>query len=273
MYLIGSNKSFTNFVAKGLHLFGKTETRFIIGAFLGLISIKNDNMTKKNFIPFIIFALAQLSSPLLAQQNITGNWLMYFGTNRISDDFSIHSEIQYRNHTVEPVNIEQLLIRTGLNYHLAKHAILTAGYGYIASHDFESPQKVAESIEHRIFQQVILINKVSRLKIEHRYRLEQRWVNGDYKNRVRYRMMAFLPLNNPTISPGTFFLGVYDEIFVNTKQTFFDRNRLYAALGYQFSKTTQAQVGYLRQRVNDFGKDYLQVGVVFNPDFRKKDTE
>lgn len=230
-------------------------------------------MIKKYAFLFIVFFLVQLSNPLLAQQNEFGNWIMYFGTNRISDDFSIHSEIQYRNHTVEPVNIEQLLIRTGLNYHLSKSAIVTAGYGYIASHDFESPQKAAESTEHRIFQQLILINKVSRLKFEHRYRLEQRWVNGDYKNRVRYRLMAFLPLNNPTISPGTFFLGVYDEIFVNTKQTFFDRNRLYAGLGYQFSKTTQAQVGYLRQRVNAFGKDYLQFAVVFNPDFRKKETE
>jgi len=197
---------------------------------------------------------------------------MYFGTNRLSDDLSIHSEVQYRNHTLAPVNIEQLLLRTGLNYHLTKNATLTAGYGYIASHDFESEQTESESNEHRLFQQFILTNKVSRLKFEHRYRLEQRWVNDNYKNRIRYRLMVFLPLNKPTIEKGTVFLGVYDEIFVNTKGTFFDRNRLYAALGYQFSKTTQMQVGYLRQRVNDFGKNYLQVGMVYNPDFRKENS-
>ncbi len=226
-------------------------------------------MIKNIQLTLSILILVLLSNPLLAQQGEFGNWLMYFGTNRISDDWSIHSEVQYRNHTIEPVNIEQLLLRTGVNYHLNKNTILTFGYGYVASHDFESEQKSPESTESRLFQQLILINKVSRLKFEHRYRLEQRWVNSDYKNRIRYRLMVFLPLNKPTIEKGTFFLGVYDEIFVNTKQTFFDRNRLYFALGYQFSKTTQAQVGYLRQRVNDFGKDYLQVGVVFNPDFRK----
>lgn len=228
---------------------------------------------KKLIYPFYLLLLLVLLSPnsSVAQEDIWGNWLMYFGTNRITDDLSIHSEVQYRNHTVEPVNIEQLLLRTGLNYHLQKNAILTAGYGYIAGHVYESDQKAPESREHRIFQQLILTNKVSRLKFEHRYRFEQRWVNDDYKSRLRYRLMVFLPLNKPTITKGTFFLGVYDEIFVNTKQVYFDRNRFYVALGYQFSKTTQAQVGYLRQRVNDFGKDHIQFGLVFNPDFRKKD--
>lgn len=229
-------------------------------------------MIKKYVTLLLALLFFVTSSSLSAQQDEFGNWLMYFGTNRLSDDFSIHTEVQYRNHTLAPVNIEQLLLRTGLNYHIADNAILTAGYGYIASHDFESEQTEPESKEHRLFQQFILTNKLGRLKFEHRYRLEQRWVNEDYRNRLRYRLMVFLPINKPTIEKGTLFLGVYDEIFVNTKNTFFDRNRLYAALGYQFNKTTQVQVGYLRQRVNDFGKNYLQVGVVYNPDFRKKNS-
>ena len=227
-------------------------------------------MIKKYIALLLTLLFVVTSNSLSAQQDEFGNWLMYFGTNRLSDNFSIHTEVQYRNHTLAPVNIEQLLLRTGVNYHVTKNVTLTAGYGYIASHDFESEQTEPESQEHRLFQQFILTNKVSRLKFEHRYRLEQRWVNDDYKNRIRYRLMVFLPLNKPTIEKGTLFLGVYDEIFVNTKNTFFDRNRLYAALGYQFSKTTQMQIGYLRQRVNDFGKNYLQVGVVYNPDFRKE---
>jgi len=231
------------------------------------------NQKIKNLI--WIFIVALLSNSLLAQQDAFGNWLMYFGTNRISDDFSIHSEVQYRNHTLAPVNIEQLLLRTGLNYHLSKNAIITGGYGYIASHVYESEQKAPESKEHRLFQQLILLNKVGRLKFEHRYRLEQRWVRAneatDYRNRIRYRLMVFLPINKPVIEPGTLFLGVYDEVFMNTENVFFDRNRLYAALGYQFNKQLQAQLGYLYQRVNDFGKSYLQVAVVFNTDFRKEE--
>ncbi len=226
---------------------------------------------KKINLLLVTLTLILLSNPLLAQQDIFGNWLMYFGTNKIADDWSIHSEVQYRNHTIEPVNIEQLLLRTGVNYHFNKSTVFTLGYGYIASHDFESEQTAPESRESRIFQQLILINKIGRVKLEHRYRVEQRWVNSDYKNRLRYRLMAFVPINKPTIEAGTFFLGVYDEIFMNTKQTYFDRNRLYAALGYQINNITQVQVGYLRQQVNAFGKDYVQFAVVFNPDLRKKE--
>ena len=217
---------------------------------------------------FLILFLI-IPSSLICQNDDVGNWLMYFGTNRISDNFSVHSEVQYRNHTVVPDNIEQLLIRTGLNYHFNSSTIFTAGYGYIASHDFESPMKEAESTEHRIFQQLILINKVNRIKFEHRYRIEQRWVNEDYKNRLRYRLMAFVPLNKKEMTKGTLFIGLYDEIFLNTENTFFDRNRLYAALGYQISKPFQVQLGFLRQTLNTTAKNYLQLGVVYNTDFRK----
>ena len=215
------------------------------------------------FLPFILSALI-----LQAQtEDELGNWLMYFGANRVSDKLSIHTEVQYRNHTVTP-EIEQLLLRTGLNYHISKSAFVTAGYAYITSYDFESEQSAPESKENRIWQQLIMTNVVGKVKFEHRYRIEQRWVNGDYRNRLRYRLMAFIPLGKPTIEPSTFFLGIYDEIFMNTEQVFFDRNRLYAALGYQFNKQTSVQVGYLNQRINAFGKNYLQFALIFNPDFR-----
>ena len=210
---------------------------------------------------------------LVAQQEKTGDWMMYFGMNKISDKFSIHSEVQYRNHTVAPINIEQLLLRTGLNYHFSSSAFATAGYGYISSYDFESDQKNPESEEHRVWQQLIMVNKLGRVKFEHRYRIEQRWVNDDYRNRLRYRLMIFLPLNKPKIEKGALFIGVYDEIFVNTEKVFFDRNRLYGALGYQFYKTASFQVGMLRQQVNNFSKNYLQFALVFNPDFRKTEKE
>ncbi|MDH5604085.1 MAG: DUF2490 domain-containing protein, partial [Cyclobacteriaceae bacterium] len=165
--------------------------------------------------------IIMLPSLLFAQQGGVGNWLMYFGQNRLSQNFSIHSEVQYRNHTALPINIEQLLLRTGLNYHFSTDAFATAGYGYIATHLYESAQTNPESEEHRVWQQLIMNNKLGKTKFEHRYRTEQRWVNGEYKNRLRYRLMMFIPLNKPSVEPGALFLGFYDEIFVNTKNTFF----------------------------------------------------
>ena len=142
-----------------------------------------------------------------SQSNEMGNWLMYFGQNKIKERLSLHTEVQYRNHTVAPVNIEQLLLRTGLNYHLASNAMVTAGYGYVSSYD-EADSSTPLSKENRIWQQFILTNQVGRVKFEHRYRVEQRWISGSYKNRLRYRLMLIAPLNRRTVEPGALFLGV-----------------------------------------------------------------
>ena len=228
--------------------------------------------TKKKLGSSILFLMLLLPFFSFAQDDKMGNWLMYFGTNRISENFSIHTEIQFRNHTVVPNNTEQWLLRTGLNYHFSDKSTLTTGYAYIPSYVYESEQKSPENEEHRIWQQFILTNKLGRVKFEHRYRVEQRWVNQDYKNRLRYRLMLFVPLNKPDIEKGTLFLGVYDEIFLNTKESFFDRNRLYGALGYQINKDINIQAGMLHQQLSNSGKWYLQFALFFNTDFRKETT-
>lgn len=221
-----------------------------------------------------LFVFVTNHKSVAQEEDLLGNWLMYFGANKISEKTSLHTEIQYRNHTAAPINIEQLLLRTGVNYHLNKDAFVTLGYAHITGYDYESPQRAPESTEHRIWQQLIMNNYVGRVKFEHRYRIEQRWVNSNYRNRFRYRVMAFVPLNKPKMEPGAWFLGLYDEVFVNGEiafTPFFDRNRLYGAVGYNVSKSTNFQVGMLNQRVNAFGKWYLQFAVIFNPDLRKSE--
>ena len=231
-----------------------------------LSSLRNDKYIRKFFFTLLFL----YSFSILAQEDKTGNWMMYFGMNKISDQFSVHTEIQYRNHTLTPNNIEQLLLRTGLNYHFSDKAFVTVGYAYVASYAFESEQKEPETREHRIWQQFILTNNIGRVKFEHRYRLEQRWVGQNYKNRFRYRLMLFIPLNKPEIVKGSLFLGLYDEIFINATESFFDRNRFYGAIGYQINKSTSIQAGMMHQQTTDYGKWYLQFSFIFNPDLRKK---
>lgn len=219
------------------------------------------------------FFIIILSLPLIisAQESDLGNWIMYFGSNKLSDKYSLHTEIQYRNHTVVPNNTEQLLLRTGINYHFQSNAFATAGYAFIPSYVFESEQSAPETKEHRIWQQLIVTNKIGKAKLEHRYRAEQRWINGDYRNRLRYRIMLFYPLNKPTLEKGALFLGLYDEVFLNTKGNYFDRNRLYGALGYHIEDNISLQVGMLNQTLSSFNKWYLQFALVYNLDFRPQD--
>jgi hypothetical protein len=222
----------------------------------------------KNCIRFLV-----LGSLLGFSQQETGNWLMYFGTNKISEKFSIHSEAQYRNHTISPTNIEQLLLRTGLNYHFKPNASATFGYAHIGNHVYESDRKSPETEEHRIWQQFLSTNNLGRVKFEHRYRLEQRFIEADFKIRFRYRLMLFVPLNRPKIETGTMCLGIYDEIFLNDKTAFFDRNRLYGGLGYQYTNNIHFQLGVLRQEVQTTSKTFLQFGLIFNTDLRSEKNQ
>ena len=56
-----------------------------------------------------------------------GAWYMYFGTNKISERLSIHTEAQFRFYETTS-NFNQMLLRTGLNYHIDPNAIATGGY-------------------------------------------------------------------------------------------------------------------------------------------------
>lgn len=213
--------------------------------------------------------LLTLITTVNAQQpgeNEFGAWYMYFGTNKISERFSIHTEAQFRFYETTS-NFNQLLLRTGLNYHINPSAIATGGYGYISTDTsfMEFPGEV-NTKEHRIFQQFILKNKVWEFLFEHRYRLEQRFLDfgdrTDTQHRARYRIQLTLPLTD------TFFLNFYDELFINLQNNLFGQNRLYAALGVHITTNSSVQFGYLRNQFSSAVFDRLQIGFFYNPDLR-----
>lgn len=218
----------------------------------------------------LFFLLLSGLAPLQGQQtgeDQWGAWYMYFGMNRVSERVSIHTEAQFRYFEVLS-NFNQLLLRTGVNYHIDEKSIATLGYAYIDTDPtFEDGPDLVDHIgEHRIFQQFILLNEVGKFRFEHRYRLEQRFLSSqgesDVQHRARYRLQVTLPLSD------VFFLNFYDEIFLNLQDDIFGQNRLYGALGFRFSPQTSIQVGYLKNHFDGINFDRLQVAVFFNPDLR-----
>lgn len=227
----------------------------------------------KNIFRLLIIGLL-FGQSLFAQtgENKWGSWLMYFGTNRISEDFSIHSEVQYRSYEVLD-NFNQLLLRTGLNYHFAPNATATLGYGYISTDPtFPEPDGEENISEHRIFQQFVLKNNIGKLSFSHRYRLEQRFIDNPITGNVtQHRARYFLRLTYPLSEK--FFLTAYEEIFINLQKPLFGQNRLYAALGYKISKDVSMQYGYLKNHFTNAHFDRLQIGIWWNTDLRKKEPE
>jgi hypothetical protein len=124
--------------------------------------------------------------------------------------------------------------------------------GRYATSDYQDLGAGPLNSEKRLWEQIVLTQYSHRLKLEHRYRIEQRWFTfrdgrTEFRQRFRYRVNAFLPINHKKIEPGTVFLVAYNEIFLNPRGPVFERNRVYGGVGYQFNKHLFLQVGYVNQ--------------------------
>ena len=215
-------------------------------------------MKKILLICLIIIPLTSYS-----QEGKLGNWWIYFGNMKIKSDWNWHNEVQYRNYNVAG-DLEQLLIRTGIGYNLTEdNNNILIGYGYILSqnHVDGSEDKVSVN-ENRIYQQFINRQKIGIVAVQHRYRFEQRFIEGDFKMRFRYFLLLNIPLNNKELIDNTVYVSAYNEIFLNTSGTIFDRDRLYGGLGYRFSKTVKIEIGYMNQFFTNGSSDQMNV-IVF----------
>jgi hypothetical protein len=197
---------------------------------------------------------------LLAQNSDFGNWLIYFGDKKINNKWNWHHEVQYRNFNFIG-DTEQLLLRTGLGYNLSENNNnIHLGYAFIYSEPYMANTEEKTSFnEHRIYQQFITRQAFGRFSIQHRYRFEQRIFEDDFRLRLRYFLAFNIALNKKQMTDETLYLSAYNEIFVNSEQTFFDRNRLYGGLGYRFSKTIRAEIGVMNQTTNTVSRNQLNV--------------
>lgn len=195
-----------------------------------------------------------------AQSSDFGNWIIYFGNKQINNKWNWHHEVQYRNYDAIG-DLEQLLLRTGIGYNLTENNNnILVGYGFIASENYIGETDNKNSVnEHRIYQQFITKQSIGKLKLSHRYRFEQRFVEDDFKMRLRYFLSFKLPFKTNEEVDYKWYASAYNEIFLNTESSVFDRNRLYGGLGYKLNKSIRFEVGYMNQFFETSSRDQLNI--------------
>lgn len=240
------------------------------------------------FLYFIfLFVLTLAFQPVQAQKAIathTHAWFMYFGNHRISQHWGLHTEYQWRRS--EWVNQwQQSLLRLGVDYYADDKNTLTAGYAWIVTFPYGEQPVTQSFTEHRIWEQWIINHRAGLLYVNHRYRLEQRFLEQPneeeyvFRQRARYRLMLMAPLGKTDLTDNTLFLATYIEPFIGfgkgIGKNVLDQNRLYFALGYRVNRQTNIQLGYLNQYViktdgiRQERNHTLQVGLTYNMDFRE----
>jgi hypothetical protein len=212
-----------------------------------------------------------ISMPVFGQDSEVGNWFLYFGNQKIKDKWNWHNEVQYRNYNFAG-DLQQLLLRTGFGYNLTENNNnILLGYAFIYSENYISDTDEKNgSNENRIYQQFITRQNFGRFFIQHRYRIEERFLPDDFKMRFRYFLSLNIPLNKKSMVDKAFYLSAYDEIFLNAESPVFDRNRLYGGLGYVINKNFRIEVGFMAQTTENSNRNQFQFILFNNIPFKNK---
>ena len=195
-------------------------------------------------------------TPFFAQQQIDDQvhgWVAYQGNHKLNKQFDLHTEYQWRR-ADGFADWQQSLTRIGLDYKLNTSVTISGGYGWILSYPYGSQPIDSRTNENRLWQQVILKQPIGNFQVQHRYRLEQRWIDNQFKQRMRYRAQVLIPLQKSFIAKKQgLFLNLNDEVFLGfgsgIGKNILDQNRFIGAVGYQFNKDFSMQMGYLNQFV------------------------
>lgn len=229
---------------------------------------------KKNLIIslLLIIGLAPKGRAQINEDKL-GAWYMYFYNTTIKNGpWGVQGDIQYRNFNLMG-DLEQLLLRSGITYKPQNANIkFTLGYGHITTGTYGNDEST--TLESRIYQEALYPVKFGeRIFTNHRFRYEQRFVEGqDFRTRYRYNLFLNIPINQKTMDKNTLYLALYNELFMNgernignnKKVELFDRNRLYAALGFYIQKQLKVQLGVMTQTTNAVEKNQLQLSIHHN---------
>jgi hypothetical protein len=235
---------------------------------------------------FIGFLWLVVSGTCTAQKHIEHQqliWYAYFNTIHFDTTWSLTTELQERRF-INPGAQHQFLVRTHLHRNLGAGWDVAAGL-CLLFHNPNDPESdlqltVPEIRPHLEFN---LRQKIKSLRIEHRYRVEARFLHNTDLSlmeledgytygslRFRYRLQLLLPVVRLSETQ-SIKLKASDEIFLNVGENivhnFFDHNRLFAGLNMVVSPTFTVEVGYInwfQQRssgVDYYNRDILQLAL------------
>lgn len=195
-------------------------------------------------------------------------WAATFQNYKVTDKFGVYFDAQWRS-TAQVNQMNQLLLRPGVNFYLSPSFTATAGYAFIPQ------QRMSAGVtgylsEHRVWEQVVFTHKVKAhhkpvATVAHRVRLEHRFIpthqaagNSLVKDghrsagRLRYFARSVVPLGGRRDKGA--FAAVQNEIFFHTADGgSFDQNRAYVAAGYRMSSRFDLEMGYMNQYVAGAG--------------------
>ena len=196
--------------------------------------------------------MAQNAAPIITKDNVV--WVGYFSMIKFNDRWSLNSDTQFRTRN-EIKNNSQALIRTGLSYKINNKIDVTLGLAHFRF--FITNDKTRG--EWRPWQEVKILDQIGKVKLSHRFRVEQRFnelvKNMDAVNdyqfnfRFRYRFDLRFPIIKEKENGNNLYGILGNELMINAgniiKYNYFDQDRLYAGINYEINKKIALQLQYM----------------------------
>lgn len=181
-------------------------------------------------------------------------WINYSGEHNIHGRWGIHFDAQWRRSDLGTA-WQQYQARPAVNYQLTKDILLTTGYAYTQAYPYGEFPVAAAFPEHRLYEQLLVTKRVKSLSMQHRTRMEQRWIRypnqipWTYQNRFRHMVRVEIPISAPE-ERTRWYIPVYDEILLGIPPNYgartFDQNRIAAGIGRAHGPV-KAEVVYMNQ--------------------------
>jgi hypothetical protein len=232
-------------------------------------SRRHERSATTTVLTLMVALLLSTPASARAQDRVTREnlnaWLTVGGDVRLSRRWFLDYDPSLRR-SGPADEMQQLLLRFGLRYQPTSAVRFTWGYAFVETWPYGKLPSAFRFPEHRMWEQLQLNQSIGRVALNHRYRLEQRWLgrvalededervqNWVRTNRFRYRIHGTLPLRGKTLDDGESYLTANDEVFLNwganVQYNVFDQNRIVLAVGHRFSERLRVEVGYLDQLV------------------------
>ncbi len=209
---------------------------------------------------YIIILLILALAKNITAQEIHGNnqiWLQGNLLHKINDDWKAGLEVHMRFD--DYFSKKQLFIfRPFVDYIIAPNVDVTFGYSYSIKFPYGDYPIPEERIENQIFEQLTLKQKLGKVDLLHRYRIEQNFLEAydstsmqfaydDYVlvNRFRYRLTANIQISSKSS------IVFFDEIFIAANNDFrkvtYNQNWFSIGYGHTISPSIFLHLNYLYQ--------------------------
>lgn len=213
-----------------------------------------------------------LMAAVSGQTQATG-WTGLFYTVRLNPKFDLIGDMQFRSGD-QFSKMQTLLLRAGLQYKIRSNLMVTTGYAYVLPRRTIN-EMTGYGFEHRVWEQLIFTHPMAFATVQHRFRLEQRFIsksliaNGEFENagnifanRFRYFFRSVIPFNGEKKFVKGVFTALQNEVMLQfgdksgTNGKIFDQNRFYLALGYRLSRKFDLEAGYMNQYINGKSRNF-----------------